>query len=104
MSKDLQFLSDVCIVLAAIFSLWAYRSFRISIERKIEESSRALADLEDIEHKVGGIDPDARSLRRTVHVLVNSALRSVLPSPVAYCAIGFAALSGVLGILSISTM
>ena len=88
-------------MLAAIFTLIAYMRFRSAVEAKIEEWNEELNGLETVENDLGGIDPSPQTLRRTSHGLVHVALRSALPSWIAYLAIWFAFLSGVLGLLSV---
>ena len=101
MSQDLQLASNVCIVLAALFTCWAYGRFRHEVQSGIEETVNVLKDREHVEWAVGGIDPNPQQLRRYTQELVRDALKSVLPGRVAYFAIGFAALSGILAFVSV---
>jgi hypothetical protein len=101
MSRNLQFASNVSIVVAAIFTLIAYERFRNGVETRIEESNKELNDLENVEDVFGSLDPSPQNLRRTMHDSVDFAMRSALPSWIAFLAIGFAALSGVLGLFSL---
>ena len=101
MSHGLQLASDICIVLAAIFTFWAYRRFRHEVQTGIEDAVKVLEDQELVEWRVGGIDPNPQQLRRYAHESVREALKAVLPGRIAYVAIGFAALSGILAFVSV---
>jgi len=100
-SNGLQQASDVCIVLAAIFTCWAYGRFRHEVQSGIDEADNDLKVREHVEWTVGGIDPSPQQLRRYTQQLVRDALKSVLPGRIAYFAIGFAALSGILAFVSV---
>lgn len=101
MSNGLQLASDVCIVLAAIFTCWAYGRFRHEVQSGIDDAVKVLKDRELVEWTVGGIDPNAQQLRRYAQELIRDALKSVLPGRIAYFAIGFAALSGIFAFASV---
>ena len=101
MSHGLQLASDACIVFAAIFTCWAYGRFRHDVQLGINEAVNVLEDREHVEWTVGGIDPNPQQLRRYTQELVRDALKSVLPGRIAYLAIGFAALSGILAFVSV---
>jgi hypothetical protein len=102
-SRDFQLASDICIILTAFLTFWAYWSFRHEVTSGIDNSVQVLDLLEKIENDAGGIDPPPQTLRRYTHDSVAIALQSVLPSRIAYLAIFFAAASGVLGLVSVCT-
>jgi hypothetical protein len=87
--------------LAAIFTCWAYGRFRHEVQSGIDEADNDLKVREHVEWTVGGIDPSPQQLRRYTQQLVRDALKSVLPGRIAYFAIGFAALSGILAFVSV---